>query len=151
MSPGTKGWEFMTGAGVHWISTDYPDEYKTWTQKTDLCAERPAKVSTQDCLTLPGKMKRGITYTILPRGCESSAAKKIKVKVKTQPATAKVIKRQGSTLLRVKNAGGKVALKYTAPGRTWTTANGNSWESYTALSMAETFNVKGSGGVPANG
>ena len=47
--------------------------------------------------------------------------------------------------------GGKVKLKYSAPSRTWTTENGNSWESYTAYSMSETYFVKGSGGVPANG
>ncbi len=149
--PGNKGWEYMASAGVHWISTDYPDEYKTWTQTTDLCAERPAKKSTQECLTLPNKMKRGNTYTILPKGCETSAAKKIKVKVKAKPATAQVIKRQGSTLLRVTNTGGKVALKYSAPNRTWTTDNGRSWESYTAYSMTARYTVKGSGGVPANG
>lgn len=149
--PGDKGWEYMTGAGVHWISTDYPDRYKEWTQDTSQCAERPAKESTEQCLTLPNKMKRGMTYTILPKGCESSAAKKIKVKVKTKPATAKVIKRQGSTLLRVSDNGGKVKLKYSAPSRTWTTENGTSWESYSAYSMSETYFVKGSGGVPANG
>lgn len=149
--PGNKGWEAMQTAGVHWISTDYPDRYKEWTQDTSQCAERPAKQSTEQCLTLPNKMKRGMTYTILPKGCESSAAKKIKVKVKAKPATAKVIKRQGSTLLRVSDNGGKVKLKYSAPSRTWTTENGNSWESYTAYSMSETYFVKGSGGVPANG
>lgn len=149
--PGDKGWEAMTGDGVHWISTDYPDEYKQWTKETGLCKTRPAKQSTEDCLTLPNKMKRGMTYTILPRGCESSAAKPISVKVGADPATATVLKRQGSTLLRVKNAGGRVSLKYKAPKRVWTTENGNSWESYTAFAMTETYNVKGSGGTPANG
>ncbi len=149
--PGNKGWDYMTSAGVHWISTDYPDRYKEWTQGNKLCNERPAKTSTQQCLTLPKKMKPGMTYTILPRGCESSAGKKISVKVKASTKTAKVLKRQGSTLLKVKKSGGKVALNYTAPKRVWTTQTGTSWESYTAFSDSASYMVKAKGGTPANG
>lgn len=149
--PGDKGWEYMTSAGVDWVSTDYPDHYKEWTIETGLCKTRPARVATEDCLTLPNRMKAGMIYTILPRGCESSAGKKISVKVTASSSTAKVLKRQGSTLLKVKKAGGPVTLKYKAPKRVWTTENGNSWESYTAFKDSAKYMVKASGGTPANG
>ncbi len=149
--PGDKGWATMTQAGVHWMSTDYPDHYKEWTIKTGLCQERPAKQSIQDCLTLPHKMKRGTTYTILPQGCMTSAEKKISVKVSANKSTAVMKRQQGATLLKVKNAGGKVTLRYQAPHRIWTTGNGNSWESYTSYRKSRTYHVKGSGGTHGKG
>lgn len=143
--PGDKGWATMQAAGVNWISTDYPDHYKEWTQETSQCAERKPKVATEDCLTLPNKMKPGQTYTILQRGCQSSAQKAISVKVKASSKTATVLKRQGSTLLKVKKAGGHIDLNYRAPHRTWTTENGNSWESYTSFKDMVSYHVKGTG------
>jgi glycerophosphoryl diester phosphodiesterase len=139
IQPRGRGWEYLTDAGVHWISTDFPDWYRAWAQsqedsESQYCIPPAPKESMVECAEIPKakKMRVGKTYTIVEKGCESSAGepvvmkvnnkavKKDRVKVKGKQDNKIKIKDTGKVKIKVKAA--KLTNSYSGNGldETWT-------------------------------
>lgn len=134
-----KGWETMTQYGVHWISTDFPDNYLSWANETDLCKPPMPKESMTDCVMMPKakKMRTGRTLKVLGSNCMTSADKPVALKVK---AKKKVAKKVGKYKVKIKKKG-KVTLQWKAPKRGYS-SGGASWVSYDKYMKVKKYTIK---------
>ena len=134
-----NGWEKLTMDGVHWISTDFPDNYLSWANGTDLCKPPMPKESMTDCVMMPmaKKMRTGRTLKVLGSNCMTSADKPVALKVK---AKKKVAKKVGKYKVKIKKKG-KVTLQWKAPKRTYA-SGGTSWVSYDKYMKVKKYTIK---------
>ena len=134
------GWEYMAQIGTYWVTTDWPDWYRAWAQSQEgsenpYCVPPAPKESMVECAEVPKakKMRVGKTYTIVEKGCESSAGKPVALKVNKKAVKKDRVKVKGKqdNKLKIKDTG-KVKIKVKAAKLT---------NSYSGNGLNETWTV----------
>lgn len=112
------GWKALTEAGVTWITTDLPKEYKEWTATTDTCIQRPKIKQIAPCAEFPNKVRRDRKVVVLDETCKTSADQTVSVKARSgkKGSFAVVMGKHGKVKIKTKDTRSTLRIMFKAPG-----------------------------------